>query len=108
LSETITQIKALVARAAIRVSDHGYDELANDDIPLSDILAGADSAIVVEDYPTAIRGPSVLVLQWDASRRPVHVVWAIPKGHSEPGVLVTAYRPDEKRWSPDFMRRKTI
>ena len=107
MSDTLIQIQALVIRGAIRVSDHGYDELAEDDISVDDMLAGVSTAIVVEDYPDAMRGPSVLVLQWDGSRRPTHVVWAIPKGLSEPGVLVTAYRPDQERWSPDFMRRKT-
>jgi hypothetical protein len=102
LSDTLTQIQALVARGAIRISDHGYDELANDDISVSDILAGIARAVVVEDYTAAMRGPSIL-----AFRRPVHVVWAIPRDHSEPGVMVAAYRPDQKRWSSDFMKRKT-
>ena len=106
MSDALSQIRILMARNAIRISDHGYDELAKDDISVSDILAGIGNAAVVEDYPTAIRGPSVLVLQWDAYQRPVHVVWAIPKGQSEPGVMVTAYRPDPKRWSFDFMVRK--
>jgi hypothetical protein len=34
------------------------------------------------------------------------VVWAIPKGHSEPAIVVTAYRPDPKRWSSDYRERK--
>jgi Domain of unknown function (DUF4258) len=106
LSDTFTQIQALVARGLLRISDHGYDELAKDDISVSDILAGIGSAVVVEDYPAAMRGPSVLVLQWEAFQRPVHVVWAIPKDRSEPAVMVTAYRPDQERWSSDFMRRK--
>jgi hypothetical protein len=106
LSDTLTQIQALVAGGTLHISDHGYDELAKDDISVSEVLAGIDTAIVVEDYPAAMRGRSVLVLQWDAFRRPVHVVWAIPKDRSEPAVLVTAYRPDQERWSSDFMRRK--
>jgi hypothetical protein len=106
LSDTLIQIQALVIRGAIRVSGHGYDELAKDDILVGDILAGVSTANVVEDYPDAMRGPSVLVLQWDGFRRPIHVVWAIPKGLSEPGVMVTAYRPDQERWSADFMKRK--
>ncbi|MBR1189051.1 DUF4258 domain-containing protein [Bradyrhizobium sp. AUGA SZCCT0240] len=106
MSDTLTQIQALVTRGLLRISDHGYDELAKDDILVTEVLAGIDTAVVVEDYPAAMRGPSVLVLQWDILRRPVHVVWAIPKDQSAPAVLVTAYRPDQERWSSDFMRRK--
>ena len=106
MSNTLAQVQALVARGAVRISDHGYDELAKDDILVNDILAGLGKAVVVEDYPDAMRGPTVLALEWDAFHRPVHVVWAIPKGHSEPTVMVTAYRPDQERWSSDFMTRK--
>ena len=106
MSNTLAQVQALAARGAIRISDHGYDELAKDDISVSEVLAGVSRAVVVEDYPAAIRGPSVLVLQWDASRKPIHVVWAIPRDQSEPGVMVTAYRPDQERWSSDYMRRR--
>ena len=106
MSKTLTQIQLLVARGAVRISEHGYDELSEDDIFINDILDGVGSAVVVEDYPDATRGPSVLVLQLDALRRPLHVVWGIPRDRSEPGVVITAYRPDKERWSSDFIRRK--
>jgi Domain of unknown function (DUF4258) len=71
-----------------------------------DVLDGVDSGFIVEDYPQFAKGPSVLVLQTDASGSPVHVLWGIPKGRTEPAVVVTAYRPDPTRWSDDFFRRK--
>jgi hypothetical protein len=46
------------------------------------------------------------VLERDANGEPMHVVWGIPRGHSSPAVVVTAYRPDPDRWSDDFLERR--
>jgi len=105
-SDTLPRVRALVAEGKVRVSDHGYDELVDDDILIIDVLDGIQSAILVEDYPEFGKGPSVLVLQTDATQRPIHVVWGIPKDLVEPAVVVTAYRPDPARWSSDYMKRK--
>jgi hypothetical protein len=105
MSATLAAVKALVAAGDAVISAHGYDELAADDIFSVDALQGVEAADVVEDYPSAAKGPSVLVLQKDTDGRPIHVVWGIPKGRSRPAVLVTAYRPDPSRWSSDFMQR---
>ena len=106
MSQTLELIRDLVARRKIRISEHGYDELAADDILVQDILTGASEATVIEDYPTYYKGPCVLVLQKDQQGQPLHVVWGIPKNVSSPAVVVTAYRPDPARWADDFMRRK--
>lgn len=105
-SGTLERVRALAADGNVLISDHGYDELADDDIFADEVLAGLAAAVVVEDYPSAAKGPSVLVLEHDSEGRPIHVVWGIPDRKLGPAVLVTAYRPDPKRWSEDFTERR--
>lgn len=107
MGNTLERTKALVAKGDVRISDHGYDELAADGILVRDLLSGVASAELLEDYPEFPKGPCVLALQQDRDGRPVHAIWGIPKGQSSPAVLVTAYRPDPDRWSGDFKRRRT-
>jgi len=107
VSNTLATMKNLVASGDIRISEHGYDELANDGLTARVFVHGIEKAILVEDYPDFPKGASVLVLQTDANGQPVHVVWGIPKGHTNPAVLVTAHRPDPTRWNAGFKKRKT-
>jgi hypothetical protein len=106
MSDLLSRLQSLVNEGEVRVSLHGFRELAADDILVDDALAGISAAIAIEEYPAAAKGPRVLVLQRDSTNRVVHIVWGIPRNQISPAVLVTAYRPDPKRWSADFMRRK--
>jgi len=106
LSQTLAIVQGLLKRGEYLVSRHGYRELAADDILLEEVLAGIESAVVVEDYPSSRKEPSVSVLQRDGSDLPVHVMWGVPKIKGSPAVLVTAYRPTPELWSPHFMKRK--
>ena len=101
----LRRVQALVLSGDYLVSDHGFNELEDDGILASEVIAGVAAATVVEDYRDRIRGPSVLALQHDADGRTIHVVWAVPAGERRPAILVTAYRPDPDLWDTDFKRR---
>ena len=51
MSDTLRRVQILASRGEVRISAHGYDELAADDIFVTDVIAGVPTAIVVEDYP---------------------------------------------------------
>ena len=107
MSETFRRVIDLVIHSGdARISEHGYDEMIDDEIYARDVLAGLNEGIAIDDYPQHPKGPCVLVLQKDGRGEPIHVVWGIPRGKASPAVLITAYRPDPKRWADDFMRRK--
>lgn len=106
MNSTFDQIRELVRKGSVRISDHGYDELAADGILAREAIEGLASAILVEDYPNYPKGACVLVRETDHEQRYIHVVWGIPIGKTEPAVLITAYRPDPDMWENDFLRRK--
>ena len=106
MCDTFHQIVDLVRRGEVRISEHGYDEIAEEGMFVRDIVSDVSNSRLVEDYPDFPKGPCVLVLQKDRNGDLIHVVWGIPRGQVSPAVVVTAYRPDSKRWTSDFMRRR--
>lgn len=106
MSDFLGQIRRLTSNGKVRISEHGYDELAEDKLTAKEVLAGVQRAVVVEEYPDYPKGHSILLLQKDFAGDPVHAVWGIPRGYDSPVILVTAYRPDQKRWNKNFLKRR--
>ena len=99
------QFAALIKASDVRISEHGYDALADDGLTVDELLLGACSAVVVEEYPECPKNAAVLVLQRAVDGIPVHAVWGVPRGYTRPAVLVAAYRPDPNLWDETFTRR---
>ena len=106
MSDLLKRIRELIGSGEVRISEHGYNELADDGLTARELLAGVTDALIIEEYLNYPKGPCVLLLQKDRIGNAVHAVWGIPKGHEKPVVLVTAYRPDPARWDEDFLTRR--
>lgn len=106
MSATLDKVRKLVACGEVLVSRHGLRELANDDLPIAELVASLDGASVVEDYPNYWKGPAVLMLHVGQDGRPIHVLWGIERRTETPAVVVTAYRPEAGRWTADFLTRR--
>ena len=48
---TLKKIINLCINQNIRVSEHGYNELANDDLTAREVVSGVLDAVLIEDYP---------------------------------------------------------
>ncbi len=106
MSATFDAIKALVKNDKILVSQHAFKRLTKHAIKSDDLIAGLATAVLIEDYSTYYSGPAILVLSSSRDGRPLHSVWGLEKGTTEPAVLITTYRPDPARWNLDNRTRR--
>ena len=105
MSALLERIQALVAAGWWEASDHGDLRMRERTLPGSVLTYGVADAIVIEEYPPDDIGPSILLLQFDESGEPLHVVWGIRWDRSDVAWVITAYRPDN-RWETDLTTRR--
>ena len=50
MSEFVEQLRALIGAGDVRVSEHGYDGLAEDGLTAREVIHGVLDAVLVEEY----------------------------------------------------------
>jgi hypothetical protein len=99
-------IREALAEERVHVSEHAYDEALEDGLDILEVIESSARGGVIEDYPDDPRGASCLVLlRIGDDEAPAHAVWGYNEA-SGSAVLVTVYRPDERRWSADYRKRR--
>jgi hypothetical protein len=95
LSKTFDRILQLVQAGSVRISEHGYDEMAADDILARDVIRGVAAGVVVEDYPDYPKGSCVLALQRDRDGQPIMWCGVFPRTKWVPQCLSPRIGPIE-------------
>ena len=101
----IEQVRRLAALGRLSITLHAREEMDEDGVSTDDVIRGleAETSEMSEDYPEDSRGHSHLILVSLESGEPLHVCCAV---YEETLVIITVYRPDAKRWTPDWRRRR--
>ena len=82
---------------------HAIKRMFQRRIDEKDVRSVLESGEIIEIYPDDTPYPSRLILGWLGSR-PLHVVAADNLTDNET-IVITAYEPEQDKWSPNFKRR---
>ena len=95
LQEVLARIQALSAAGEVRVTQHGQQEMAEEDTTLGEVLQAIAAGQVLENYPDHRRGPCCLVYGRTVQGRPLHILCT----SVQPVVIViTVYEPRPPKW----------
>lgn len=91
----LTRIRAQVAADAVLLTQHGQQEMVEEEISLDEVYQALESGAVLENYPDHRRGACCLVGGYTAGGRPLHVVCT--SGRPEL-IVITVYEPKPPKW----------
>ena len=99
----IDMIRKICRPENIEITLHAAKRLEQRGIRLEDIMNCIMGGEIIEQYPTDYPYPSCLVLGVSMNHRFLHTV----VGSDQERIwIITAYYPDENKWSSDFRSRK--
>ena len=85
------------------VTEHAAERSRQRGILSRDIRSAVENGEIIEQYPDDFPFPSCLILGTNLEGKRIHVCMSEEGSASR---IITAYYPDEEKWSEDFRIRK--
>ncbi len=104
MNDYVERITLLVKQDRFRLTEHADKERENDGLKISDLRNAFATSVLIEDYPEDQRGHSSLILGYDRSEKPIHIVCAIDK--NDIVIIITVYIPTMPKWKSPTERNK--
>lgn len=101
--KTLSQVQQQLAAGEFEFSRHAFRRVVERNISEQEIREAGIKAEVVENYPDDKYSPSVLLLGFTATGRPLH--FQVSYAESPLTKIVTIYEPDPKEWIEHRKRR---
>ena len=99
----ISSIRQYYSEDAVIITLHAAEKLRERGIKAKEIRTAVSNGEIIEQYPGDFPYASCLILGYTSSKKPLHIVMSDEGTASR---IITAYYPDEKRWSADYKTRK--
>ena len=87
----------------IAITQHARQRFIERSIFLDDIENAILHGTIIEEYPNDSPFPSCLILGPDGEQHPLHIVASTNENTI---YIITAYRPDPRKWNENFSTRK--
>ena len=102
-------IKKCFNKEQVFYSHHARKEMVFEElgrIKENEVFESVQNGEILEDYPDDKPYPSVLILGFTQTKKPLHVVCAYDR-KDDLAIVITTYRPNPERWI-NFRRRRKL
>jgi hypothetical protein len=101
--KNLQDIQEKVLQNAFEFSEHAVYQSITRNISVQEVREAFQTAELLEDYPEDKYGPSLLLLGFTNTQRPLHIQCSYP---TRPLIkIITLYQPDPKKWLNHRIRR---
>jgi hypothetical protein len=101
-SKLLKHLRSQVADEKVRVTQHAQQEMAEENIALSEVFEALSNSRILEHYPNHRRGACCLLNGYTKNKRPLHIVCTTTRPTL---IIITVYKPIPPKWIEPTQRR---